>query len=66
MPVKLKPSSKDYIRDDKCRMHNRFQWKHYTVSNTSTEDLKKYYTSSTMTKKKNVIKRELDRRGISL
>tara|TARA_B100000768_G_C11283277_1_gene380062 strand:- start:2771 stop:2971 length:201 start_codon:yes stop_codon:yes gene_type:complete len=66
MPVKLKPSSKDYIKDANGRMTNRFQWKHYTVSNTSTEDLKKYYTSSTMTKKKNVIKRELDRRGISL
>ena len=66
MPTKLKPSTKEYIRDRNNRMTNKFQWKHYTVSNTSTDELKKYYTSSTMTKKKNVIKRELDRRGISL
>tara|TARA_Y100000592_G_scaffold13605_1_gene19200 strand:+ start:599 stop:799 length:201 start_codon:yes stop_codon:yes gene_type:complete len=66
MPVKLKPSTKDYVRDERGRMTNKFQWKHYTVSNTSTEDLKKYYTSSTMTRKKGVIKRELERRGISL
>ena len=60
MPVKLKPSSKDYIRDANGRMTNRFQWKHYTVSNTSTEDLKKYYNS------KEQLIRNLDRRGISL
>lgn len=66
MPVKLKPSTKDYVRDARGRMTNKFQWKHYTVSNTSTEDLKKYYTSSTMKRKKGVIKKELSRRGIAV
>tara|TARA_B110000003_G_C16614092_1_gene520632 strand:+ start:795 stop:1001 length:207 start_codon:yes stop_codon:yes gene_type:complete len=66
MPTKLKPSTKEYIRDRNNRMTNKFQWKHYTVSNTSTDELKKYYTSSTMRRKKGVIKRELEKRGISL
>lgn len=66
MPTKLKPSTKECIRDRNNRMTNKFQWKHYTVSNTSTDELKKCYTSSTMTRKKGVIKRELEKRGISL
>lgn len=66
MPTKLKPSTKEYIRDGNNRMTNKFQWKHYTVSNTPTDELKKYYTSSTMRRKKGVIKRELKKRGISL
>ena len=38
MPVKIKPSTKDYIRDARGKMTNKWVWKHYTVSNTSTED----------------------------
>ena len=64
MPVKIKESTKDYIRDARGRMTNKFRWKHYTVSNTSTEDLKKYYKS--LPRKRNVIKKELIRRGVSL
>ena len=41
MPAKLKPSTKEYARDARGRMTNKFTWKHYTPSNTSTEELKK-------------------------
>ena len=43
MPVKIKPSTKDYLRDSRGKMTNKWVWKHYTVSNTSTEELKKLY-----------------------
>ena len=65
MPIKLKKSSKDYVRDARGRMTNKWTWKHYTVSNTSTEKLKKLYDSPSYSKKKNVIKKELIRRGIA-
>ena len=63
MPIKLKPSSKDYQRDTRGRMLNKWTWKHYTVSNTSTPDLLKYHKS--LPRKRNVIERELTRRGIA-
>jgi len=66
MPTKIKPSTKEYIRDRNNRMTNKFQWKHYTVSNTSTDELKKLYESPSYRRKKGVIKRELEKRGISL
>tara|TARA_B100001564_G_C20661375_1_gene681698 strand:- start:1982 stop:2182 length:201 start_codon:yes stop_codon:yes gene_type:complete len=66
MPVKIKPSSKDYIRDSRGRMTNKWIWKHYTVSNTSTEELKKLYTNPSYSKKKSVIKKELIRRGLEM
>ena len=66
MPIKLKPSTKDYVRDSRGRMTNKWTWKHYTVSNTNTEELQKMYTSPSYSRKKNVIKRELERRGISI
>ena len=63
MPVKIKPSTKDYIRDARGKMTNKFRWKHYTVSNTSTEELQKLYTSDSYKRKKEVIKKELIKRG---
>ena len=45
MPVKLKPSTKDYVRDARGKMTNKWTWKHYTVSNTSTDELKKLYAN---------------------
>ena len=66
MPVKIKPSPKDYVRDARGKMTNKWVWKHYTVSNTSTEELKKLYTNSSYSKKKSVIKKELIRRGVEI
>jgi len=66
MAPKLKPSSKEYIRDKNGRMANRWVIKHYTIASTSTEDLKKFYESQNYSRKKNVIKKELSRRGITI
>ena len=63
MPAKLKPSTKEYARDARGRMTNKFTWKHYTPNNTSTEELKKMYESSSYSRKKNIIKRELIKRN---
>ena len=62
MPSKIKPSTKEYKRDRNNRMTNQFTWKHYTVSGTSTEELQKLY--KTLPRKRNIIKRELVKRGV--
>ena len=41
MPAKLKPSSKEYVRDARGKMTNKWTWKHYTPAMTSTEELEK-------------------------
>ncbi len=64
MPVKIKPSTKDYLRDARGKMTNKWVWKHYTVSNTSTEELKKLYESPSYKRKKQVIRRELEKRNV--
>ena len=66
MAPKLKPSTKEYIRDKNNRMTNRWIIRHYTIASTSTEDLKKFYTQQTYSRKKDVIKKELSRRGIAV
>ncbi len=66
MAPKLKPSSKEYIRDKNGRMTNRWVIKHYTIASTSTDELKKFYESQNYSRKKNVILKELNRRGVSL
>lgn len=63
MPIKIKPSAKRYKKDKKGRMTNQWSWEHYTVSNTSTEDLKKYLSNDSYKRKKSVIKIELEKRN---
>lgn len=63
MPVKIKPSSKKYKRDKNGKMTNNWVWEHYTVNNTPTAELKKYYENPSFSRKKQVIKRELERRN---
>jgi hypothetical protein len=63
MPPKIKPSTKEYKRDKNGRMTNQWTWKHFTVSGTSTEELKKLYDSPSMSRKKNIILRELEKRN---
>ena len=65
MPAKLKPSTKEYIKVNN-KMTNRFFIKHYTVSSTSTEELKKLYNSDSYKRKKELIRKELVKRGIDL
>ena len=62
MTAKLKPSVKEYVKDDRGRMTSKFAWKHYTPSATSTEELKKLLVSPSYKKKKNIILRELAKR----
>ena len=63
MPPKIKPSTKEYIKVNN-KMTNKFFMKHYTPSNTTTEELIKYYESPSFRKKKELIKKELIRRGV--
>ncbi len=62
MPAKLKPSTKEYIKVNN-KMTNKFFIKHYTVPSTSTEELKKLYNSDSYKRKKELIKKELVKRG---
>ena len=64
MPVKIKPSTKDYLRDSKGKMTNKWVWKQYTTTNTSTEELIKLYESPSYKRKKQVIRRELEKRNV--
>ena len=62
MPAKLKPSTKEYIKVNN-KMTNRFFIKHYTVSSTSTDELIKLYDSPSYKRKKELIRKELVKRG---
>ena len=64
MAPKLKPSTKEYERDSRGRMTQKWKWKHYTVASTSTAGLEKLLVSPSMTRKKNVIQRELVKRKL--
>ena len=66
MPAKIKPSSKQYIKDAKGRQTNKFKLVHYTPSNTSTEELKKLYKSDSYKRKKELIRKELVKRGVEI
>ena len=66
MPPKLKPSTKEYVRDKNNKMTSKWFWKHYSVSGYSTKELKELYNSPSMKKKKNIILRELEKRNESI
>ena len=63
MSAKLKPSVKEYIKVNN-KMTNRFRMKHYTPSSTSTDELIKMYEGNSFKRKKEIIKKELKKRGI--
>ena len=54
MPAKLKPSSKEYIKDKSGKMTNKWFMKHYTVSGATTEELTKLYKSPHLIKGKRI------------
>ena len=64
MPAKLKPSVKEYIKVNN-KMTSKFKM-NYTPSSMSTDELKKLYTSPSMKRKKNLIQKELLKRGIKI
>lgn len=63
---KIKPSTKEYKRNDRGQMTSQFIWKHFTVSTIKTEELKGFYTNPNYSRKKNMILRELERRNIQI
>jgi len=66
MPVKLKPSVKKYVRDDRGKMTSKWSWEHTTTAGTSTVELKKILEDKNLRKKRNVIERELIKRNETL
>ena len=63
MPPKIKPSTKEYIKVNN-KMTNKFRIIHYTPSNTKTEELIKLYDSPSYKRKKEMIRKELVKRGV--
>ena len=62
MPAKIKPSTKEYVREARGKRTNKWSWKHYTPATTSTEELKKLLENSSFKRKKNIIIKELAKR----
>ena len=62
MSAKLKPSTKEYVKVNN-KLTNKSITKHYTPSNTSTDELIKMYENSSYKKKKGIIQKELIKRG---
>ena len=66
MSVKLKPSTKEYKRDARNRIiDNQFIWRHHPPCSFKTDELKKIYKDSSYSRKKHLILKELDRRGVT-
>lgn len=63
MPVKLKPSVKRFVRDDRGKMTKKWAWDHTTTAGTSTIELRKMLENKDLSKKKNVIIKELLKRN---
>ena len=64
MAPKLKPSSKQYVRNSQGKMTSRWAWKHYTVTSISSKEL--IESIEKLPRKKNVILKELSRRGVEI
>ena len=62
MPSKLKPSAKEFIRVNN-KLTSKYKIKHYTPSGTTTEELKKMYENNSYKRKKELIRKELVKRG---
>jgi hypothetical protein len=64
MSPKLKPSTKEYVRNAQGKMTSKFSWKHYTVASLSSKQL--IESIDKLPRKKNVILKELSRRGVEI
>ena len=64
MAPKLKPSTKEYISDARGKMTSRWAWKHYTVVSISSKEL--IESIEKLPRKKNVILKELSKRGVEI
>jgi len=63
MGAKIKPSVKEYKRDDRGKMTKQWKWKHYNVESISTKELKEFYSSPSYSRKKEAIRLELVKRN---
>ena len=66
MPIKLKPSTKEYIRDSKNKITNKWTVKHFPPSSIKTTELKEMLNNSAYSKKRHLIKKELVKRNINI
>lgn len=64
MPIKLKPSVKEYKRDVNNKMTSVYTWKHFTPASIKNEELLKMYESHSYKRKKHLILNELKKRNI--
>lgn len=67
MSIKLKPSTKEYKRDAKGKIIGKqYTWKHHTPCSFKTKELITMYNSSTYSRKKHLILKELNRRSVEV
>jgi len=64
MSAKLKPSTKVYEKDSRGKMTNRWKMQHHTPSGTKTDELLKMYNDPNFSRKKHLVKKELEKRGV--
>lgn len=63
MSIKLKPSTKQYTKDSRGKMTNKWTMIHFPPSSFKTKELQEMYSNSAYSRKKHLIKRELENRG---
>jgi hypothetical protein len=67
MSIKLKPSTKEYKRDAKGKIIGKqYTWKHHTPCSFKSKELITMYNSSTYSRKKHLILKELNRRSVEV
>ena len=67
MSIKLKPSTKDYVRDAKGKIvGKKYTWRHHNPCSFKTGELKTMYGNSSYSRKKHLILKELKRRNIDI
>lgn len=67
MSIKLKPSTKEYKRDARGKIIGKqYTWKHHTPCSFKTKELIIMYNSSTYSRKKHLILKELNRRSVEV
>ena len=67
MSIKLKPSTKEYKRDARGKIiGNRYTWRHHNPCSFKTQELQEMYKSDSYSRKKHLILKELNRRGVEI
>ena len=67
MPIKLRPSAKEWVRTDRFSREGETVIKHYYIKTISTKDLfEELNKHNTKPKVKQKIRNELTRRGITI